>query len=816
MSERLSEGRKSNILKILSQLHAYLKRYQDLDKTEIRFEQRLEDAGCIDMYAVIDDVLDIVETGKKADKARMLNKVYKKYFPKSADKDPASDEEVEAALGDETDVGDEEAGVTEEPTEGTDLSAEGDDLTLGDVRKEDQEYLSGSVESDEDEDYDGTVRDYDDIENDENRRMYSDEDDDEDHFEEARHKREALEDEDWDDDEEEGSVYSIDDLEPGMIVNCGVYGDNIIVSSIHDDHRFWGTDNKEDYLSNGENASGWYFDVSDVEDIIGSVHDTEDDMEPAMDMDKDDSFIEKSIKLAQLRAKALREGIEWPEDVRDDSADYNNDPDLDPEHDEPEDEEDYDPSADAEGVFDGPKDMISFADAGGSLNDEAFDFIEDLKSVDPEISDDELIDSIIKEFSGPGYPMEREMAVDILDEYKSQKDPANEEATEGDIETEYEDLLAEGYPDSEALDRLVRKYMLTRHEIEMILSGARGGSKSHENEGPEEVDEYPTIGEDEEDIGPFDEAAAKKPAAKTAAKPAAKKPVAKKPVAKAPVKPAPVKKAAKPAAPTDDVSDVSDFESPVGARKTYDNVPARKGPSRAAHPAAMDKVRTVWYGVLGKKKAPIFIDAGATGYRVKMGTWKEGPNEEYVKLTQRDADELQHKLDAAGFPEVKAKMVGVHKEWLAFIVPYGLNESVLTPNFAKIAKDAYSKLAQGANVNAVINNLRDSGLSAKEVDQVFQYLSYRAPLSEMVGPKDQGGTAAPTPAPQAPTPYDTTASDLQQKPAESTSGNPDQTQELLQNPEFKDFFDAMSKINPQDMQNLSQALTQEGKKRRPF
>jgi hypothetical protein len=34
ISMKLTEGRKSNILKILSQLHAYLKRYQDLDKTE--------------------------------------------------------------------------------------------------------------------------------------------------------------------------------------------------------------------------------------------------------------------------------------------------------------------------------------------------------------------------------------------------------------------------------------------------------------------------------------------------------------------------------------------------------------------------------------------------------------------------------------------------------------------------------------------------------------------------------------------------------------------------------------------------------------
>ena len=93
---------------------------------------------------------------------------------------------------------------------------------------------------------DDLERDYDDIENEENRKMYSDSDDEK--LEEAIDFGLDPSAEGSLDDEEEISKFTINDLEPGMIVNCGAYGDGIIVCSIHDEHRFWGTDDKEEYL----------------------------------------------------------------------------------------------------------------------------------------------------------------------------------------------------------------------------------------------------------------------------------------------------------------------------------------------------------------------------------------------------------------------------------------------------------------------------------------------------------------------------------------------------------------------------------------
>lgn len=117
MSEsHLTEGRKSNIIKMLSQLHAYLSRYDDLEKAEVRYAKRCEELGCSDIYAVIDDVLDVVQTGKKADKAKLLRKIYRKYFPKVAEAEPAGEQEVEQAM----DVAD----ATQEKDDPADLRTE--------------------------------------------------------------------------------------------------------------------------------------------------------------------------------------------------------------------------------------------------------------------------------------------------------------------------------------------------------------------------------------------------------------------------------------------------------------------------------------------------------------------------------------------------------------------------------------------------------------------------------------------------------------------------------------------------------------------
>lgn len=79
------------------------------------------------------------------------------------------------------------------------------------------------------------------------------------------------------DEDDEDAAYTIWDLEPGMTVDCGAYGERIIVCHIVDNHRFWGTDSEEEYEANGEDASGWYFDVNCVENILSSDDEEDDD-----------------------------------------------------------------------------------------------------------------------------------------------------------------------------------------------------------------------------------------------------------------------------------------------------------------------------------------------------------------------------------------------------------------------------------------------------------------------------------------------------------------------------------------------------------
>lgn len=683
MSDRLVEGRKSNTLKILSQLHAYLKRYTDLDKTEERFRQRLEDAGCTDMYAVIDDVLDIVDAGKKSEKARALNKIYKKYFPKAAAKEPASDEEVEQILTDEENAG--ETGidaaaeaVNPETTLG-DLrkgdEGASDEPTLGDIRKTDEEYMAGAENEEDFED----------------ESSASTEEPEE--LEESRKLREELDD---------AGQYSIDDLAPGMIVNCGAYGDGIVVCSITDDHRFWGTDDKEDYFENGENASGWYFDVSSVEDIVGSVSDNsfedgdDDDFDLEFEGDEsfdDDELIEHSIVSAKSRAKVIREAVEpdgstMPLDDSEDEVYVDDDADV----------GDVDLSA-----FEVPNQALAGTrhqpDLSGSLNDEVFDFIEDMKAVDPEITDEDLVDSIVEEFSDEDFPMERGMASDILEEYNAEKNPKNAEATSGDIEDVAENMLAEGFPKEEVLNALTRRFKLTQHEIEMILGSHFFDSFGSSDELDHDVDEYPLDEAAEgENRRPFFEA-------------------------------------------EDDVGDVSNFKSPVGERKPY--TPSAK-PSKAAHPEAMNKVKAILTAIGIDPRRP-FIDGQTHGYRVKLG--------EYNK--PEDIEQLQHKLDAAGYPEIKARPIGTRMySHVGFTVPY------------------------------------DSS------------------LNEMVGPKDQGGQSAPVPNNPAPKPYDTSSSDMSSTASTPSDNTNDLQQMTKDNPDVANFFDAMAQLKPEDMQNLTQMLGQ--------
>lgn len=66
------------------------------------------------------------------------------------------------------------------------------------------------------------------------------------------------------------------DIQVGDIVECGAYGHKIYVCSIEDEKRFWGTDELEEY-EKGQNARGWFFNICNIEAVIGNVDDDDDD-----------------------------------------------------------------------------------------------------------------------------------------------------------------------------------------------------------------------------------------------------------------------------------------------------------------------------------------------------------------------------------------------------------------------------------------------------------------------------------------------------------------------------------------------------------
>jgi len=914
---KLEEGRKSNILKTLSQLHAYLKRYQDLDKTEAHFEQRLEDAGCTDMFAAIDDVLDIVETGKAADKARLLNKVYKQYFPKTAKKDPASDEELEAAIGEEEE--EEEAGEVEgTPQMATyaDLGGQGaEGKTLGDIRKSDQAYMSGGDdedwgEEDDESDIDATnarkresrMSDLDLAQREEMYGPGGDPDDadrnmtynggegiglsgeeldneyfgtepeepifdpDEENLDADWMKESVLREayvepdgstmplddsEDQIDDqdyEEEESQYSIEDLEPGMIVNCGAYGDGIIVCSIHDEHRFWGTDDIEDYKKNGPDASGWYFDVGDIEDIVGNANDDDDDddwedqaerreMDSTFGTFKDglsdpdessdywkeheDTEIEETIKAAENRAEQLREGgpmqgpalgstprpkdpkdkIDWPVEMSDEEEhEYD---DYEAEMNEGKQRRPFDEGSDT-GWGDATPETEEYDDLGetddfetperslggtrhpegimGTMNDEVFEYIDDIKSVDPEISDEEIIDEIIKEFSGSEHRMQRDKASDILSDYEAENNPTNEEATSGQIEDEYADLAIDGVPDSEIIERLIHKYKLTRHELEMMLGEEReAGFDSYESNEDEDIDDTEQEFEDDNELNES----------------------------------------------IDDLGDVGDFPRPKAQDLEFES----EEDFEAFHDAKDwlqgrgfsvgqmcrdapigfkegDWAIAKWFNLEMKDKAQldgyIIGDKRHGPIKIKFGNAARATEDLINEVPERSEKKPKSKvLKLRGFPEAKA---------------------ILPDDFKATALRIYKQLAAGRSEDSVISNLIDKGYTDKEVDKVFDYLAFKNPLAEsMPGPSDQhAGQPTQPPAAAPPTPYDTTSSDLTSSPDSTTetlpttptaadtsttppSGNP--IAAAPQSKEMTDFLQTLDKAGPDGLESLTKLMT---------
>jgi len=440
----------------------------------------MEDAGCSDMYAVIDEVLDVVDTAKKSEKAKLLNKIYKAYFPKSAKAEPATDEEVESAMdthhldgtGEEA-IEDEaeKSESSEEPADEDDEESEENEnegVTLGDVRKPEEDYVAAAA----------------------NGSSENDEEDDEDEGEEL----------------EEG-LYDLAN-------RSRVLGDMKRTSVMSDEEL--------DRLYNDAIRPEYRAIDPDITDelhraVAAAKHDGA----------GEDEFFERTIKQARFYSRKLREDLDeidsfegegdtdrfadgFADDVdlfkRDSAAGIDEDDlEFSDEEEIDEDFDEFDPALDSEDeMADFP--VPAQAEMGNypvgqneSLQDAAEELIADLISSGID-NDEDLIEAIVQEFSDPEHPMERGMASDILEDYYEMNDPANEEATEGDMEQEYEDMVAEGYPDADIIQKLTKKYGLTRHEIEMSLGGAMTRNRMPEPVG--EVDEYPTVDDEEDEFEP--------------------------------------------------------------------------------------------------------------------------------------------------------------------------------------------------------------------------------------------------------------------------------------------------------------------------
>jgi len=449
---RFTEGRKANILKMLSQLHAYLARYDDLDKAETHFKQRMEDAGCLDIYAVIDEVLDVVDTAKHSEKAKLLNKIYKTYFPKSAKDEPATDEEIESAMDTHHLDGVGEKAIEGDASEASDTEEDKDngedEVTLGDIRKSEEDYVVAAANNDNDD---------------------TDED-------ERKDKDEIEEDNGSDDDKLDEGLYNL--ANRSRILN---YMKNSSIMSDDELEELYNNAIRPKYKTTD------YNNINKPRRAVVTVGDGEID---------EDEFFERTIKQARFYSKKIRESIEddaedadsddivfddhHERDFRDDNIDLVNKRDNndieDATFEDNEDFDEFDPMVDSEeslAAFPEPSQATMGDYPVGysqSLQDAAEELITDLIASGVE-DDEDLIEAIIQEFSDPEHPMEYGMASDILENYYEMNDPANEDVTEGDLEQEYDDMLMDGWSSSEILQKLSKKYGLTRHEIEMSIGG---------------------------------------------------------------------------------------------------------------------------------------------------------------------------------------------------------------------------------------------------------------------------------------------------------------------------------------------------------
>lgn len=255
----------------------------------------------------------------------------------------------------------------------------------------------------------------------------------------------------------------------------------------------------------------------------------------------------------------------------------------------------------------------------------------------------------------------------------------------------------------------------------------------------------------------------------------------------------------------EDLGDTSSFEKPSPRS------------SRAAHPEAMDVIKDICEKLECKPK---FINSGARGYQVRLGgvDWDE--------IDSAVAD-LKAELTTIGYPNIQVKRVGSQYgtyAQLAFIVPYEsklFEAATITPEFNKAARAAYEQLAMGKPMNSVSMWLQDKyHFDQKQIDLIFHYMSMMQPKrvaeGTMPGPSDQGGASTPPPHQGPSDSISAPAPDMgSDKPAPGTDTAkpqqgeaPDPKQMIQQNPELADFFAAMAKMKPEEIQNITQMFTE--------
>jgi len=224
---------------------------------------------------------------------------------------------------------------------------------------------------------------------------------------------------------------------------------------------------------------------------------------------------------------------------------------------------------------------------------------------------------------------------------------------------------------------------------------------------------------------------------------------------------------------------------------------------------------------------PKFINSGARGYQVRLGipqNVRKIPimqREQFKVAMEAEVNKLQKRIDAAGYPAIRASAVGSTRDVLAFLVPYETKmfEGALSPRFAKAALQAQKRLQAGLSPNNVSEYLQKTyGFTPENAQNVIQYLVLTRKVmveGTMPGPSDQGGASTPPPhtgpsdSISAPTPgmNDTEEPALgTDKPQQGDM--PDPKQMMQQNPELADFFAAMAKMKPEEIQNVTQMFTE--------